>query len=130
MDVRIGIIQPLELADLSTEQLLALHRELSEELLTRAKRAEELIQAATKAKLGVTPDLNRSEEQLVADGKKVEAIKNYRDRLNALGVSCSLKEAKDAIDAYADRLVRVKLLRSGAVSIPSPDPFLDSGPSW
>jgi ribosomal protein L7/L12 len=38
-------------------------------------------------------------QQLVADGKYIEAIKVYRERTGA-----GLKDAKNAIDAYRDRL--------------------------
>lgn len=82
-------------------QAVKLYRELTNAGLTEAKEAVEAIMEA--APLKVSPYIKRDEpdaflenqiERLLAEGKKIQAVKLVRETYN-----CGLKEAKDVVDS-------------------------------
>lgn len=90
--------QKKQLQAAHTQALQARIRTLEELVVQLADRAgvsdEELAQLHGTTDPGITARV----ETLVADGKVIEAIKEYRERTGA-----GLTEAKDAIDAYRAR---------------------------
>ena len=82
---------------------IKLYRDATGTGLAEAKQAVELIAAGKPPPTGAAPSLSADAMEqvsaLLMAGKKIEAIKRYR---NAVGVD--LKDAKDAVDALELRL--------------------------
>lgn len=116
MEIRLDIVHIIDAAKLADSDLLTLHRELTEELLRRGKRSEEMVMAATKFKMGIAPDLTDEEKWLVRQNKRVAAIKAFRERMISMADNgtpgaekfTGLKEAKDVVDAYANSGARIQ----------------------
>jgi ribosomal protein L7/L12 len=85
-------------------EAIKLYRDATGAGLAEAKEAVELIEAGKPPKADSNASLGDdlallAVSDLVAEGRKIEAIKRYRE-VTGLG----LKEAKDAVDAFERRL--------------------------
>lgn len=77
------------------------YRERYQVSLAEAKRAVEALVAAPPVVSPEDPQLRQEAEALLKEGKKIEAIKLYRDK-----TGMGLKEAKDAVEVWQAELSR------------------------
>ena len=103
---------------------IAQYREITGVGLKEAKEAVEALMLGMPANASMPLQTNEPDsflenriKQLLAERKKIEAIKAYRDAYR-----CGLKEAKDAVD-----LIQAEMRRYGYSDVPS-TPAIDSDP--
>jgi len=103
---------------------IKLYREATDSSLKDAKDAVEAIEMGTAINFpvatqasGSDPFLENRIKRLLAERKKIEAVKAYREAYN-----CGLKEAKDAVDAIEMQM------RMGGYSSTPPAPAIMDDP--
>ncbi|MGD8404564.1 MAG: hypothetical protein PVJ21_12950 [Anaerolineales bacterium] len=106
---------------------IKLYREATGSSLRDAKEAVEAIERGTadyfpKSEQVDMPDtsLDNRIKRLLAERKKIEAVKVYRDAHN-----CGLREAKDAVDAIEMQMRMVASSRMPSTPVISNDPFAE-----
>ena len=99
-----------------------LYREITSLGLKEAKDALEAIERGEPVRITVpvqdsslSPTLENEIKHLLANRKKIEAVKLYREAHN-----CGLKDAKDAVD-----LIQIQMRKDGFTPTISNDPFAD-----
>ena len=106
---------------------IKLYREATGSSLRDAKDAVEAMERGTAsnfpapAQVGnLDPILENQIKRLLAERKKIEAVKTYREAYN-----CGLKEAKDAVDAIEMQMRMGGYSRVPSAPVISDDPFAE-----